>query len=250
MLGLGAAAKVFPGLIIPALVLSRRHETGKISWKMIGGAAVSFVAINVPFAFINTSGWWAPWKFQATRMPNFETSWYNLYRHFVTQLSSFAPTRNYQSFTSYASAGLFVVAAVGLLWAESRRTTPRPYATSFGILLIWLLTAKVYSPQYALWLLPFFALVEIPWTGFAAFAIADLGVWITVSWFFLSFRPTGVGNEATLAWWLEGMVYARYAVLLVLLWMSRRAPENVAPDAAPSAMPAAGPQAARVEFST
>ena len=86
-----------------------------------------------------------------------------------------------------------------MLWAESRRARVRPYATSFGILLIWLLAAKVYSPQYALWLLPFFALVSIPWWGFAAFAIADAAVWVTVSWFFLSFPPVGRGNENTRA---------------------------------------------------
>ncbi|HLW17500.1 MAG TPA: glycosyltransferase 87 family protein [Actinomycetota bacterium] len=250
MLGLGAAAKVFPGLILPALVLARRRENGKVSWRMIGAAAGSFAVVNIPFAFIDRAGWWAPWKFQATRLPNFETSWFNLYRHLTSQLDSFVLTRNYQSFTSYASAGLFVAGALLLLWAEGRRAHFRPYATSFGILLIWLLTAKVYSPQYALWLLPFFALVEIPWWGFAGFAITDAAVWITVSWFFLSFKPPGVGNEATLAWYLEATVYARYAVLLVLLWLSRRANENVPDEPISSPERSAGVLAAPVEFST
>jgi len=198
MLGLGAAAKVFPGLILPALVLARRKESGKVSWRMIGAAAAGFVLANIPFAIIDRAGWWAPWKFQSTRFPNYETSWFNLYRHLPSQLDSFFLTKNYPSFTSYASAGLFVAGALLLLWREGKRANFRPYSTSFGILLIWLLTAKVYSPQYALWLLPFFALVSIPWWGFAGFAVTDLAVWIAVSWFFLSFRSSGgVGNEAT-----------------------------------------------------
>ncbi|TML75091.1 MAG: hypothetical protein E6G04_12880 [Actinobacteria bacterium] len=134
--------------------------------------------------------------------------------------------------------------------AESRRARFRPYATSFGILLIWLLVAKVYSPQYALWLLPFFALVEIPWPGFVAFAVSDAAVWVAVSAFFLSFPPTGRGNQSTMAWILESLVYVRYAVLLLLLWMSRRAGENVLEMPPPVSEPSAGLQPARVEFSS
>jgi len=248
-LGLGAAAKVFPGLIVPALVLARRRETGKVSWRMIGTAVGSFVVVNLPFVVINRSGWWAPWKFQSTRFPNYETSWFNAFRHLASHFGNFWRD-TYPGLTSDLSAALFVVGVVLLLWAESRRARIRPYATAFGILLIWLLTAKVYSPQYALWLLPFFALVEIPWWGFAAFAITDAAVWVTVSWFFLSFPPVGRGNENTLAWILEGWVYARYAVLFLLLWLSRRADENVLRQQAPAQQPSAGVVAAPVEFST
>jgi uncharacterized membrane protein len=246
-LGLGAAAKVFPGLIVPALVLARRRETGKITGRMIGAAAVSFVAVNLPFAIINRTGWWAPWKFQSTRFPNFETSWYNIYRHLASHFGNFW-ANTYPGLTSYASAGLFLVGIAWLLRAESKRAQFRPYATSFGILLIWLLTAKVYSPQYALWLLPFFALVEIPWTGFVAFSVTDLAVWVAVTAFFLSFPPTGRGNMGTMASILESMVYVRYAGLILLLWMTRRARDNVLDPDAPGS--SASLPVAPVEFST
>ena len=244
-LGLGAAAKVFPGLIVPALVLARRRETGKVSWRMIGTAIGSFVVVNVPFAVIDRAGWWAPWKFQSTRFPNFETSWYNVYRHLASHFGNFW-FKTYPGLTSEFSAALFVGGALLLLWAESKRAKFRPYATSFGILLIWLLSAKVYSPQYALWLLPFFALVEIPWPGFVAFAVSDAAVWVTVSWFFLSFNHP---EQARLEWILEALVYVRYAVLILLLWMSRRAGENVV-QPRPAPEPSAGALAAPVEFST
>lgn len=248
-LGLGAAAKVFPGLIVPAFVMARRRETGKMSWRLMGTAVGSFIVVNIPFAIINRAGWWAPWKFQSTRFPNYETSWFNIFRHLASHFGSFWRD-TYPGLTSDLSAALFVGGALLLLWSESKRARVRPYATSFGILLIWLLAAKVYSPQYALWVLPFFALVSIPWWGFAAFAITDAAVWVTVSWFFLSFPPVGRGNENTLAWILEAMVYARYAVLLLLLWLSRRADENVLEMAPPLLEPSAGVQAAPVEFST
>src|SRR6266513_2788095 len=192
-LGLGAAAKVFPGLILPALLLTRRRETGKVPRRMIIGAIVSFAAVNVPFAIIDRAGWWAPWKFQSNRFPNFETSWYNIYRHLASHFGNFWAD-SYPGLTSYASAALFIAGITWLLWSESKRAHFRPYATSLGILLIWLLTAKVYSPQYALWVLPFLVLVEIPWGGFVAFSVTDFAVWVAVSAFFLSYPPTGRGN--------------------------------------------------------
>jgi len=98
--------------------------------------------------------------------------------------------------------------------------------------------------------LPFFALVEIPWPGFVAFAVSDAAVWVAVSAFFLSFPPTGRGNLSTMAWILEALVYVRYAVLLLLLWMSRRAGENVLELPPPVSEPSAGLHPARVEFSS
>jgi uncharacterized membrane protein len=252
-LGLGAAAKVFPGLILPALLLARRRETGKIPARMIVTTAVSFVAVNVPFAIMNRAGWWAPWKFQSTRFPNFETSWYNIFCHLAPRCelrSGTFWTDTYPGLTSYASAALFLVGIAWLLRAESKRDYFRPYATSFGILLIWLLTAKVYSPQYALWLLPFFVLVEIPWGGFAAFAVTDAAVWIAVSAYFLSYPPVGRGNITQMGHILEATVWARYAVLLLLLWLTRRANENVVDPVRLSPMAPAGMHAAPVEFSS
>jgi uncharacterized membrane protein len=228
-LGLGAAAKVFPGLIIPALALTRHRDGGR-PLRMVAWAAGAFAAVNVPFAIVNRVGWWAPWKFQSTRFPNYETSWFNVYRHIFPHFGNFW-SKTYPSLTSYISAGLFVAGALLLLWRESKREYPRPYVAAFGILLIWLLTAKVYSPQYSLWLLPFFVLVEIPWYGFAAFTLTDAAVWFAVSAFFLAQAPANgrfdQGSVDLHLWILEVMVYVRYAALIMLLWLSRQAGENV-----------------------
>ncbi|MGZ4144007.1 MAG: glycosyltransferase 87 family protein [Actinomycetota bacterium] len=250
-LGLGAAAKVFPGLLLPALLLARYRETGRVSRKMLGAAAGAFVLVNIPFALIDRAGWWGPWKFQSTRFPNFETSWYNIYRHLSPHIGHNFWVDTFPGFTSYASAALFVVGVTWLLWAEARRTRIRPYATSMGILLIWLLTAKVYSPQYSLWVLPFFVLVEIPWPGFAAFTLTDAAVWFAVSRFFLAYPPHG--TAADLARWatiLEILVYVRYAALIFVIWLTRRAEDNVLEEPALSGARPASMPAAPVEFST
>jgi hypothetical protein len=197
---------------------------------LIGAAVASFIAVNLPFLIINKTGWWAPWHFQSARFPNFETSWYNIYRHLQGHFGDFW-AKTYPGFTGIASAGLFLGGIAWLLWRESKRPAFRPYVASFGILIIWLLTAKVYSPQYALWLLPFFVLVEMPLTGFVAFCVTDFLVWVTVSRFFLAFPSNaggiGAGSLSRMTMLLEVTVWARYAVLLWLLWLTRSAGENV-----------------------
>jgi uncharacterized membrane protein len=233
MLGLGAATKLYPAFLIPALLVARRRERRPV-WPMIAWSAAGFALLNLPILVLSPEGWWYPWKFQSTRFPNYETVWYMIFRHgggAGASLDSFWWT-TYRSLTGPISAGLFLIGGALLVRAELRRERVRPYALGFGFLLIFLLTAKVFSPQYALWVLPFFALLRIPWYGFAAFSLADAAVWFSVSAYFLSFPPgsggVGAGSQALRLNLLEVAVFARYAVLAWLLAMSRRADEVVA----------------------
>lgn len=227
LLGIGAAAKVFPGLILPALALHRWREQRRVPWMMVLAAAGSFAAVNLPVLLANWVGWAFPWKFQSTRFPNFETSWYMIYRHLQSVGGGFWAT-TYPKLTSYLAVALFAAGAIALLRAEARRDSSGPHATAFGLLLIFLLSGKVYSPQYALWVLPFFVLVKMPWYSFAAFAITDAAAWFAVSAYFLAAPPLSAGDPSLRLTLLEIAVWVRYAVLVWLLWLTRRAPENVA----------------------
>lgn len=233
-IGLGAASKVFPGLILPALVLSRVKDVGagpwraRVPWKMIGWAAISFVAVNLPILLIAPKGWALPWVFQSTRFPNFETWGYMLYRHGATVWPTGFWSETYPAFTSYASAAMFAAGATLLLLREWRHEGPsRPYATSMQLMMLFLLTAKVYSPQFALWVLPFFVLVEISWIGYGWFAVTDAAVWFAISKFFIAYQIGGGSGDPELVV-LEFWVYVRYAVLAGLILVAGRARENVA----------------------
>jgi hypothetical protein len=85
--------------------------------------------------------------------------------------------------------------------------------------ILFLLTSKVYSPQFSLWLLPWFALAlpglgRIPALGlFAAFEVADVAVFVTrFTWF-------GIGGPDQ--WVFETAVVLRSLVLVacVLAWV-------------------------------
>jgi uncharacterized membrane protein len=209
LLGLGAATKLYPAFLLPAF--------GLVVWRSDRRSAVLLMLANF-------DGWKHPWEFQSSRGPNFETSWFMLQRHFATG-SSFWST-SYASVVNWISGATFVVGAGVLLALESRRERVRPFALSFGIVALFLLTAKVFSPQYALWLLPFFAVLRLPMWSYAAFAVTDAAVWIAVSSFFLALQYHTADPAFRLSM-LEVAVWARYAVLVVLLVLSRRAEELV-----------------------
>lgn len=228
-LGLGAAAKVFPGLILPALAVARWRERRSVPWGMVVAAGAAFAALNFPVLLANPAGWLLPWDFQSTRFPNYETSWYMLYRHLGEVGGGFWWT-TFPRLSGLASTALFAGGALWLLRAESRRERIRPYALAFGLLIVFLLTSKVYSPQFALWLLPFFVLVRMPWQSFVAFALTDVAVWVAISSFFLA-EQYGAGDPALRLTLVEVAVWVRYAVLGWMLWLSRSAEELVADDA-------------------
>jgi uncharacterized membrane protein len=225
LLGIGAATKLYPAFLLPALALAAWRRDEKPPWRMVGSFVLGVAALNVPLLIANFEGWKYPWDFQSSRAPNFETAWFMVFRHIHPDYAGLATW--YPNFANVASGVLFLIGAGALIALESRRDRPRPYALGFGILVVFLLTAKVFSPQYALWLLPFFALLRLPLWSYVAFVVTDAAVWISISAYFTAVQyasgdPNFRLNVTEVAVWL------RYAVLLILLVLSRRAEELVA----------------------
>jgi hypothetical protein len=118
------------------------------------------------------------------------------------------------------------VAWVAFVWViKSRRDPGFPrWTLGFPILVLFLLTNKVYSPQFSLWLLPWFALAFPNLGWFVAFEIADVVVFVTrFSWF-----GTYVGIDDGFAGLPLGLfeiavgVRAAILVLCVIGWIRER----------------------------
>lgn len=218
-IGFGAATKLFPAVVVPVLVAVRMRRDGVVPWRLVAWSAGAFAAWNVPVMLANPAGWWFPWDFQSSRLPNFETSWYFVLRHLrgVVGTDAFWFDR-YGSLASGLSTALFVAGMAFFLRAAWRRDHMQPFALSLGALAIFLLTAKVYSPQYALWLLPLFVLVRLPWQAYAAFVVTDAFVWFAVAAFLLNFDAPTSGYLNL----LEVAVVVRYLVLGWLVWLCLR----------------------------
>jgi hypothetical protein len=92
--------------------------------------------------------------------------------------------------------------------------------------VLFLLSNKVYSPQYGLWLLPWFALALPNLRLFAAFEAADVAVFVTrFSWFA---ELSGYGGLPIGAFELAVLVRAAVLALCVVAWVRRRETEAVA----------------------
>jgi uncharacterized membrane protein len=233
LLALGAAAKIYPALLVVPFVLGRfreRHPDGGIhlAWAAIG----TWLAVNLPFALAAPAGWSEFFRFNAERSADWDSLWF-IVHHRVTGDLFFGDTTIIN-----VGSGLLFVCLVALLWFARRRVEPEFPRWTFGfpLLIAFLLTSKVYSPQYSLWLLPWFALALPGLRTFVAFEAADIAVFVT--------RFSWLGRYADYGGLPIGAFEAAVGIrALVLVWCliewirageSVRAPSATAASVAPA----------------
>jgi uncharacterized membrane protein len=230
LLGLGAAAKIYPALLVVPFVLGRFKERDPdagihLAW----AAAGTWIVVNAPFAIASPSSWWEFFRFNAQRPADWDSLWF-IVHHRLTGDLYFGATKPIDA----ASAILFVGISVAV-WMLRRRIDPDFPRWTFGfpLLVIFLLTNKVYSPQYGLWLLPWFALALPSVRLFVTFELADLAVFVTrFSWFA---RYSNVGGLPIGAFETAVVVRALVLVWCLVAWtLAGRTPE-VSPSAIPVA---------------
>ena len=219
LIGLGTAAKLFPGLLLLPLAADRlrgrQPDRAILLWWSAGAA---WLAVNVPFAVAGLDGWWEFFRFNGVRGADWDSAWFLLCRHL-----SVCPSTG---LINVASAVL-LVGAGAVVWLAKRRREPDfpRWQLVFPFLVLFLLLGKVYSPQFSLWLLPWLVLVLPNPRRFLAFEAADVAVFLTRFSFFGDY--TGIGGMPQ--WVFETAVVIRAVVLLwcVVAWVrepSRRLP--------------------------
>jgi uncharacterized membrane protein len=216
LLGLGAAAKIFPALLVVPFALGRLRERRPARAAVLaGGSAAAWAAVNVPVALAAPERWSEFFRFSSERPSDWDSIWRLVQRTWDWP----ATTRG----VNLAAALAFVALAVLLWWLASVRRPGFPAWTfGFPLLVAFLLTSKVYSPQFSLWLLPWFALA-LPSPGlFVAFSVAEMLVFATRFSFFgwMADLPGLPGA------WFEVALLVRAAVLVACLvaWVRRPAP--------------------------
>jgi uncharacterized membrane protein len=225
LLGAGAAAKVYPGLFtIPfALDRLRRGRPGDAGRLVVAAAAV-WAAVNLPFAVLSFDRWSLFFRFNGARGADWDTLWFMEARHLGFTWDP--------AVLNVATPILLAALAVVVWGARSARDPGFPAWTfGFPLLVLFLLTSKVYSPQYGLWLLPWFALALPDVRLFTAFQVADVAVFVTRFQFFARYEGLGSGLPF---WSFEVAVLVRAAVLVacVVAWVRRREPRATEPAAA------------------
>ncbi|HBH57026.1 MAG TPA: hypothetical protein DDY41_02460, partial [Arthrobacter bacterium] len=182
LIGLAAATKPYAALVLGAILLISLR-TGRIRAFLAtaGAAAAAWLAINVPIAALNPSGWGHFFRFTETSETGYGSLWfaYNLVARRLRWPVLDPGTVNWLAVTVFLLA-CAMIAAVAL--TAARR--PRLAQLAFLIVGAFVLTSKVYSPQYVLWLIPLVALARPRWRDFLIWQGVEGLHWAAV-WMYL-----------------------------------------------------------------
>jgi uncharacterized membrane protein len=154
-----------------------------------------------------------------TRGADWDSLWFVLQTHRGVPLdTNLQPGEGPHKLNRGVALGfLLLLAGVGVLALKAPRR-PRLPQLLFLTMVAFLLTNKVFSPQYAIWLLPLAVLARPRWRPFLVWQGAEILVLFTRFYFFVGNDKPGQGIGI---WWfltaviLRDLVLAGYAALVV-----------------------------------
>src|SRR5664279_3654607 len=144
-----------------------------------GGTAAVFLLINLPFMVAGWAGWWASFQFQWSRPIDLTTNtiWFWAARPYSNS-DNVAVQHDLAMAATVSPLGALLLACV-LGWLRFGRDRGYPWLPVCAAMVCgYLLFNKVHSPQFALWLLPFFVLLRIRPGWICAYFVADAAIGI------------------------------------------------------------------------
>jgi uncharacterized membrane protein len=188
LIGLAAATKFYPLFVLgPLLVLCLRAGRMREFWTTLVGAVCAWAAVNVPVMLADFDGWSKFYRLSQDRGSGFSSIWFVL-----SQQGHPVP----DDALNVLAGGLFAVACLGIavlgLSAERR---PRLPQLVFLVVAAFLLTNKVYSPQYVLWLIPLAVLARPRWRDFLIWQAGEVVHFVGI-WLLLAGYPPGRPERA------------------------------------------------------
>lgn len=212
LLGLGAAAKLYPLFLLgPLLVLCLR--AGKVrTWLRATLATVAtWSAINLPIALLYPDGWREFFRLNSMRGMD-PDSLYNVVSYFSGWEGFDGPLAHGETpfWLNTISGVLFLACCAGIAWiALSAPVRPRVAQLCFLVVAAFLITNKVWSPQYSLWLVPLAVLALPNWRLLLGWMAVDALVWAPRMYYYLGTDQKGLPE----GWFLGAVVLRDLAVL-------------------------------------
>lgn len=177
LLGLAVAAKFYPLLFLgPLLLVCLRSGRGKQWLCCTGAAAIAWLVVNVPVLLAAPAAWQRFFALSQSRGADWGTFWY-----WLQHVRGGRPldTGATPSHLNAAVAALLVLACLGIaVLALAARRRPRLASLLFLVVAAFLLTGKVWSQQYVLWLVPLAVLARPRWRPFLAWQAAELAYFL------------------------------------------------------------------------
>lgn len=246
LLGLAAAAKVYPVLVLPAwLVREWRRAGGGVAgraaavragaWFVLGGAVVT-----VPFLALGAHGVGYSLYVQFKRALQVESLgaaallWLDRVGATTVHVAAGSPSSMVVAGSTAKAVGAVLLVALVAAWAVSvwayRRgsdTGERLVLATLAAVVAFIAFGKVFSPQYLTWLVLLVPLAAAG-LGVATGALLVVACVLTQLWFFRQQEIFAVGGVVWLVLARDLIVVALYAVVVARLWGRRRGSRNVA----------------------
>lgn len=176
---LGFWTKAFPVFVLLPVVFDLfRSRNFKDLLKIAIVLGTVSLLINSPFYLNSPQGWGVFFKFSSSRPPNLDSLWSGFYvatdRIFGT---SFYYKKYYDLAVNWVYISLFILASTIYYIKKIRQNLlVSPIAESAFFIALFLLTSKVYSPQYNLWLVPFLIILRVNFWLTLVFELSNLVV--------------------------------------------------------------------------
>jgi uncharacterized membrane protein len=214
LIGLGAAAKLYPALLfVPLALLAYRTRCWRPVLWAATAAAGAWLAVNLPVALTWTAGWKEFYAFSESRPAEASTFWAMLKHYYPHTFGSPLDSGWSPPGLAVGLVLLAALAAVGWL-ALTAPSRPRLAQLAFLTVAAFLLTTKVWSPQYSIWLVPLLALARPRWRTALIWQATEIAVWIaTLLWLLGGSDPNKALPYEGLTW----VLLLRDATLLVLV---------------------------------
>jgi uncharacterized membrane protein len=217
LLGLAVAAKFYPLVVFgPLLLLCLRAGRMREFGKALAAAVLAWLTVDLPVMIIAPAGWSYFYVFSKDRGADWGSVWY-LFEHYnVPVLGS-----GQLSTLNEMSGALFALAAIAiavLALAAPRR--PRLPQLCFLLLAAFLITNKVWSPQYVVWLVPLAVLARPRLWPYLLWQVAEVGYFFAI-WGYLLFvyqagGQTFAGYQGISTGWYFAALLLRLLTVAVL----------------------------------
>jgi hypothetical protein len=233
LLGLGFAAKLWPGVLLPLAIIHLWRRRGG-SFAVVASFVIVASACFVPFAILEPHGLWASVSGQFDRPLQVESlgsavlmAAEHLGMRPLTTIGAGggqALIGRGADLAANLSTALEILAVLGVWLAYARRRTHSPDAllmAAAATVAALVAFDKVLSPQYLIWLVPFVALASGR-AGIAAAGFLLLALGLTQTWFPWSYWQLAIGHESPWSWFLLARDLSLVALAAVLAGLQPR----------------------------
>ncbi|WP_432172850.1 glycosyltransferase family 87 protein [Streptomyces sp. Tue6028] len=234
LIGLATAAKFYPFLVLgPLFLLCWRAGRWREFGTALLGAVGAWLAVNLPVMYFAPEGWAKFYSFSHDRGVDFGSVFL-----FISQWLKITITPDAANNWALVMMMLACVGLTVLTLTAPRR--PRFAQLAFLIVAVFILTNKVYSPQYVLWLVPLAALARPRWRDFLIWQACEVTYFLGI-WLYLAYTTSGDahkglptdGYQVAILVHLVGTLYL-CAVVVRDIFMPERDPVRRSGDDDPS----------------